>query len=134
MAGLNVPTVPFRTTGEVMTGLLSGNIQAAFETIPGVIGQIKGGSMRAIAVSSNKRSPFLPDVPTIAESGVPNYLTYSWNGMVLPAKTPLNVVMRVNKEINSAIATPEIQKRFRELIMEPRTGTPEDLQKSTRPM
>jgi tripartite-type tricarboxylate transporter receptor subunit TctC len=129
MAGLNVPTVPFRTTGEVMTGLLSGNIQAAFETIPGAIGQIKSGGMRAIAVSSTKRNPFLPDVPTIAESGVPDYLTYSWNGMVLPAKTPQNVVMRVNKEINSAIATPEIQKRFQDLIMEPRTGTPADLQK-----
>lgn len=129
MAGLTVPTVSFRTTGEVMTGLISGNIQAAFETIPGAIGQINAGAMRAIAVSSTKRNPFLPDISTIAESGVPNYLTYSWNGMVLPAKTPRNVVMRVNKEINSAIATSEIQKRFRELIMEPRIGTPEDLQK-----
>jgi tripartite-type tricarboxylate transporter receptor subunit TctC len=129
MTGLSVPTVPFRTTGEVMTGLISGNIQAAFETIPGVIAQINAGEMRAIAVSSTKRNPFLPNVPTIAESGVPSYLTYSWNGMVAPAKTPRNVVMRINKEINSAIATPEIQKRFRDLIMEPRTGTPEDLEK-----
>ena len=129
MAGLSVPTVPFRTTGEVMTGLISGNIQAAFETIPGVIGLINSGEMRAIGVSSTKRNPFLPNVPTIAESGVPNYLTYSWNGMVAPAKTPPNVVMRINKEINSAIATPDIQKRFRDLIMEPRTGAPEDLRK-----
>lgn len=129
MAGLKVPVVPFRTTGEVMTALLSGAVQAAFETIPGVIGQINSGQMRAIAVSSNRRVPFLPDVPTIAESGVPNYWTYSWNGMVLPAKTPPNVVARINKEINSAIAAPEIQKRFRELIMEPRTGTPEELEK-----
>ena len=129
MAGLKVPTVPFRTTGEVITALASGNVQAAFETIPAVIAQFGAGTLRPIAVSSDKRVPFLPDVPTIAESGVPGYRTYSWNGIVAPAKTPQNIVLRLNKEINGAIATPEIQKRFRELIMEPRTGTPEDLQK-----
>lgn len=129
MAGLNVPVVAHRTTGDVMTGLLSGSIQAAVETIPGAIGQIKDGQMRAIAVSSTQRNPFLPDVPTVAESGVPGYLTYSWNGMVAPAKTPPAVVARLNREINAAIATPDIQQRFRDLIMVPRTGTPEDLQK-----
>ncbi len=129
MTGLKVPTVPFRTTGEVMTALISGNVQAAFETIPGAIGPINAGTMRAIGVSSTKRNPFLPDVPTIAESGVPGYLTYSWNGMVLPAKTPQNIVKRLNNDINAAIATPDIQKRFRELIMVPHTGTPDDLRK-----
>jgi tripartite-type tricarboxylate transporter receptor subunit TctC len=129
MSGLSVPVVAHRTTGDVMTGVLSGTIQAAIETIPGAVGQIKDGQMRAIAVSSTQRNPFLPDVPTIAESGVSGYRTYSWNGMVAPAKTPQAVIQRLNKEINAAIASPEVQQRFRELIMEPRTGTPADLQK-----
>jgi tripartite-type tricarboxylate transporter receptor subunit TctC len=129
MAGLKVPVIAHRTTGDVMTGLLSGTIQAAFETIPGAIGQIKGGQMRAIAVSSTTRNPFLPDVPTIAESGLPNYLTYSWNGMVAPAKTPPALIARLNKEITATINAPEVQAKFRELIMVPRTGTPQDLQK-----
>ena len=101
MAGLKVPTVPFRTTGEVITALASGNVQAAFETIPAVIAQFGAGTLRPIAVSSDKRVPFLPDVPTIAESGVPGYRTYSWNGIVAPAKTPQNIVLRLNKEINA---------------------------------
>ena len=128
MTGLDVPTIPFRTTGEVVTGLLSGNVQAAFETIPGIIGQINGGSLRAIAVSS-KRVPFWPEVPTISEAGVSGYLAYSWNGMVLPAKTPKDVVTRLNDEMNKAIAAPEVQKRFHELLLQPRTGAPQDLQK-----
>jgi len=129
MAGLNVPTVPFRTTGEVVTALISGNIQAAFETTPGVIGQIRSGTLRAIAVSAERRVGFLPDVPTISESGIAGYKVYSWNGIVVPAKTPRDIVLRLNKEINSAIATPEIRARFGELIMTPHTGMPGDLQK-----
>ena len=129
MAGLKVPVIAHRTTGDVMTGLLSGTIQAAFETIPGAIGQIKGGQMRAIAVSSTTRNPFLPDVPTLAESGLPNYVTYSWNGMVAPAKTPPALIARLNKEITATINSAEVQAKFRDLIMVPRTGTPEDLQK-----
>ena len=100
-----------------------------FETVPGVIGQIHSGSLRAIAVSSERRASYLPDVPTIAESGVPDYKVFSWNGIAVPAKTPQPLVMRLNKELASAIATPEVSKRLRELAIEARTGTPEDLQK-----
>ena len=129
MTGLSVPTVPFRTTGEVVTALISGNVQVAFETVPGVIGQIQSGALRAIGVSSERRASYLPDVPTIAESGVADYKVFSWNGIAVPAKTPQPLVARLNKELASAIATPEVSKRFRELAIEPRTGTPEDLQK-----
>jgi tripartite-type tricarboxylate transporter receptor subunit TctC len=129
MAGLSVPAVPFRTTGEVVTALLSGNVQVAFETVPGVIGQIQAGTLRAIAVSSERRASYLPDVPTIAESGIPNYKVFSWNGIAVAAKTPRSLISRLNKELAGAIASPEVSKRFRELALEPRTGTPEDLQK-----
>lgn len=129
MAGLSVPTVPFRTTGEVVTGLLSGNIQAAFETLPGVIAQVQSGTLRAIAVTSEKRVSFLPAVPTIAESGIPDYKVFSWNGIVVPARTPREIVVRLNKELAVAVTNPEVSRRLNELIIEPRIGTPEDLQK-----
>ena len=129
MAGLGVPTVPFRTTGEVVTALISGNVQVAFETVPGVIGQIHAGTLRAIAVSSERRASYLPDVPTIAESGIPDYKVFSWNGISVAARTPRPLISRLNKELASAIASPEVSRRFKELAIEPRTGTPEDLQR-----
>jgi tripartite-type tricarboxylate transporter receptor subunit TctC len=129
MTALGVPTVPFRTTGEVVTGLISGSIQVAFETLPGVIGQIQGGSLRAIAVTSAQRTPYLPDVPTIAESGVPNYRVFSWNGIAVAVKTPRPLIERLNKELALAVNSPEVSKRLKELTMDVRTGTPEDLQK-----
>jgi tripartite-type tricarboxylate transporter receptor subunit TctC len=129
MAGLNVTVVPFRTTGEVVTALLSGQVQVAFETLPGVIGQVQSGALRAVAVSSERRVSFLPDVPTVAESGVRDYSLLSWNGIVVPAKTPREIVLRLNKELAAALASPEVAKRFGELGIDPRPSTPEELQK-----
>jgi tripartite-type tricarboxylate transporter receptor subunit TctC len=129
MAGIKATIVPFRTTGELVTALISKQIQVVFETVPGVIGQVKAGTLRAVGVSSATRVPFLPDVPTVAESGVPDYKITSWNGIVVPAKTPHDIVMRLNKEIASALAIPEVNQRYRELGIDPRTSTPEELQK-----
>ena len=98
--------------------------------MPGVIGQIQSGNLRALGVSSDKPLPFLPDVPTVAESGVPGFTLVSWNGFVMPAKTPRDIVLRLNREIAKALEAPEMRRSgSSSLSITPRTGTPEDLQK-----
>jgi tripartite-type tricarboxylate transporter receptor subunit TctC len=129
LAGMSPTIVHFRTTGEVVTALLSDNVQVGLDTTPGVIGQIQSGMLRAIAVSSDKRVATLPDVPTASESGIPEYKVTSWNGMMVPAKTPREIIMRLNKELAVALATPEVKKRFAEINLDPGTSTPEELQK-----
>ena len=128
MAGLSVPTVPFRTTGDVVKSLIAGEIQVAFETLPGVLGQIRSGSLRALAVASDHRLAFLAEVPTVAESGVPAYRLVSWNGMVVPAKTPRKIVARLNQEVRKALDAPDVRKRLIELGIDPRASTPEEMQ------
>jgi tripartite-type tricarboxylate transporter receptor subunit TctC len=122
LAGMSPTIVHFRTTGEVVTALLSDNVQVGLDTTPGVIGQIQSGMLRAIAVSSDRRVATLPDVPT-------EYKVTSWNGIMVPAKTPREIIMRLNKELAAALATPEVKKRFAEINLDPGTSTPEELQK-----
>jgi tripartite-type tricarboxylate transporter receptor subunit TctC len=128
MTGLGVPTVPFRTTGDVVKSLIAGEIQVAFETLPGVLGQIRSGSLRALAVAADRRLSFLSDVPTVAESGVAAFRLTSWNGMAAPAKTPRDVVARLNEEVRKALVAPDVRKRFIELGIDPRASTPEEMQ------
>jgi tripartite-type tricarboxylate transporter receptor subunit TctC len=130
MAKLNVPVVPFKSTGDVISALRGDNIQVAVETVTGVLGQIKGGGLRAIAVTPPKRLSFLPQVPTVAESGAPElkgYVSESWNGIVAPAGTPPDIVARLNQEIAKALATPAVQKSFLSLGVEPKSSSPEEL-------
>jgi len=127
-ADLKVPTVPFRTTGEAIAALIAGQVQAVVETVPGVVGQVQSGQLRALGVSSEKRRPLFPDVPTVTESGITGYEVTSWNGFVVPARTPDAIVARLNAEIAKAIAEPDMGKRLAELGLVPKTSTPQELQ------
>jgi tripartite-type tricarboxylate transporter receptor subunit TctC len=127
MSGIDAQVVPFKATPAVIIALKSNDVQAAFEILAPVMAQIKGGALKALAVTSDKRYPGLPDVPTVAESGVPGYQASSWNAVAAPAKTPKPVIERLNREVKAAVATPAVQKRLSELGVEARAGTPEAL-------
>ncbi len=129
MTGIDTTTVPFNNTAGVLTALRGGNVQAAIEFLPPVIGQIKAGGLRAIAVTSKVRFALLPDVPTLAESGIAGYEVSSWNGIAVAAKTPKAIVERLNKEIHAAVSSAQIKQRFQELGVEQNTSTPDGMRK-----
>jgi tripartite-type tricarboxylate transporter receptor subunit TctC len=99
MANVQTMHVPYKGQGPALTDLLAGQVQMLYSSIPSVLPHVRQGQLNAIAVGSAKRIPSLPDIPTIAESGVPGYEAYSWVGMVAPAATPRAVVARLNREI-----------------------------------
>jgi len=127
MAGIDVQVVPFKATPAVITALIGHDVQVAFEILAPVLGPIRGGTLKPLAVTSERRYPGLPDVPTVAESGVPGYQASSWNGVAAPARTPKAVIDRLNREVNAAVAAPEVRKRLQELGVDARAGTPEAL-------
>ena len=127
MSGIDAQVVPFKATPAVITALKGGDVQAAFEILAPVMAQIRGGALKALAVTSDKRFSGLPNVPTVAESGVPGYQASSWNAVAAPAKTPKPVLERLNREVNAAVAAPEVRKRLGELGVDARAGTPEAL-------
>jgi tripartite-type tricarboxylate transporter receptor subunit TctC len=127
LAGIDLTVVPFKASSEVLTALKGGDIQLGFEILAPVMAQVKGGGLRAVAITTQSRFPGLPDVPTVIESGVPGYEVASWNGIAAPAKTPRPVVDLLNKEINAVLALPEVKQRFAELGVIPQGGSPEEL-------
>ena len=129
MAGLDAATVPFNNTGAVLTALRGGSVQVATEFVPPVLGQIRANTLRAIAVSSLTRSPTLPNVPTLAESGLPGYEVNSWNGIAVAAKTPKAIVERLNREIHAAVNSPAVAQRFQDLGVSQNLSTPEGMRK-----
>ncbi len=129
MAGIDITTVPFNNTAGVLSALRGGNVQVAFEFLPPVLGQVRAGALRVIAVTSKTRFTPLPNVPTLAESGLPGYDVVSWNGIGVAAKTPHTIIDRLNKEVHSAVNSPQVKQRFQELGVEQNLSTPEGMRK-----
>ncbi len=129
VTGLPMTIVTFKTTPALITALKGNDIQAAFEIGAPVMSLAKSGDLRVLAVTGGKRFPGLPDVPTVMESGVANYDVSAWNGVAAPAKTPRAIIDRLNREINAALALPDIRQRFQDLGIDARGGSPQHLQK-----
>jgi tripartite-type tricarboxylate transporter receptor subunit TctC len=114
MAGVSMVHVPYRGTGAMFSDFLGGQVQVAFDNLPSSIGYIRGGQLRALAVTTARRLEVLPDVPTVAES-VPGYEAVGWTGLGAPRNTPPEVVETLNREINAAFADPRFKARLAEL-------------------
>ncbi|MDO9164947.1 MAG: tripartite tricarboxylate transporter substrate-binding protein, partial [Rhodoferax sp.] len=110
--GTSLLHIPYRGTAPAVTDLLGGQIQVLFSGAPAVMGQLKNGQLRALAVSSPQRLAVLPDVPTVAESGYRDFEADQWYGVVAPVGTPAAIIMRLNTQINLALNTAELKTRL----------------------
>jgi tripartite-type tricarboxylate transporter receptor subunit TctC len=124
-ANVDFQVVPFNGSPAVLTALRGGQIDAAVEILSPVMPQVTSKALRVLAVTGERRSPALPEVPTAIESGIAGYAVTSWNALAAPARTPAPVIARLNKEVHTALADPEVVKKLRELHVSPGAGTPE---------
>jgi tripartite-type tricarboxylate transporter receptor subunit TctC len=128
MTGVDLVHVPYRGSAPALTDMIAGQVQVMFDNMPSSISQIRAGKLRALAVTTAARSEALPDVPTVAET-VPGYEASAWFGVGVPKGTPRDVIEKLNKEINAALADPKIKAQLAELGGAPMPGTPEDFGK-----
>ncbi len=123
MTGINLVHVPFKGSGQSMPALLAGQVQMIFDPLPTALPHVKSGKLRALAISTAKRSPAMPDLPTAAESGVPGFESSLWYGLLLPAGAASPLVDKLNKAINDTLRAPDLVERFAALGAEPLGGT-----------
>ena len=117
--------IPYKGSAPVVADLLAGQLDVMFDNVPNVIGHVRAGKMKAIAVSTTQRSALAPDVPTVAEAGVPGYELSVWFGVLAPAGTPRDIIARLNAEIVKVLNAPDVKDRFAKQGVEVRTSTPE---------
>jgi tripartite-type tricarboxylate transporter receptor subunit TctC len=126
MAGVQITHVPYKGSAPALQDLVGGQVQLMFDNLPSALALIKGGRLKALAVTSKERAPALPDVPTMAESGLPGFEASSWFGLLAPAGTPQPVVAKLNAEIAKWLASPEAKEKLLAQGANAAGGTPED--------
>jgi len=112
MSGTNLTHVPYRGASPAYADVMTGRTPVFFDNLASALGQIKGGNVRALAVTGKERAPLLPDVPTIAESGIPGYENYVWFGLWAPKETPRPIVEKLYAEVKKAVANPAVKDRI----------------------
>ncbi len=132
MTGVPLTQVPYKGAPQIVTALISGEIQVYFSAPVAVLPQIKGGRLRALGVSTKKRLAVIPDVPTLAESGVPGFEVVGWNGILAPAKTPKPIIERWHHEVVKVLRTPEVEADITAQGIEPIGNTPEEFARILR--
>jgi tripartite-type tricarboxylate transporter receptor subunit TctC len=127
LAKVEMTHVPYRGGAPAINDLIPGRVDVLFDNMPSILPHVKAGSLRGLAVTTKERVAVVPDIPTIAESGVPGFDVFSWFGFFVPAKTPQDVVAKINADTNAALAYPSVKTRFEELGATPKGSTPAEL-------
>ncbi len=125
MTGTQIMQVSYKGMQQATTDAIAGQVQIVCDNLPSILPYVRAGRLRALDVTTLKRSPILPDVPTIAEAGVPGYEMAPSSGYVLPARTPHNILLRLNAEINKALKSPAVAEKFAAMGSVIAGGTPE---------
>jgi len=132
MTGTTMLHVPYRGSAQAINDVISGEAHVIFDNLASIGRYAKAGRVRPLGVSGARRSPLFPDIPTIAEAGVPGYQTIAWGGIIGPAKLPRNIVEKLHREIVAALQSPAVRKRFAELDTDPDGSTPLEFLELTR--
>ena len=127
LAKVEMTHIPYRGGAPAINDLIHGRVDVIFDNVPSIVSHVRSGTVRGLAVTTRERITILPDMPTIAESGVPGFDVSSWFGFFVPVKTPLDIIARISADTNAALAYPSIKARFDELGAVPKGSTPAEL-------